>query len=76
MLRRGYARDLCERGAMAMAKACDENDLTGREAKAINVVAHLRLMRLALWFWWRMYDLHRLLGLIPDAHAAENPWWV
>ena len=67
---RGYAKMLITAGALAMSAQIDGRDLTGEEARAIDATAQMPLMRLAVWFWWRMYDLHRAFGAIPK----QDPW--
>lgn len=74
LLKRGFARRLAKEGALAVVQDCGGDGLTSREVTALNTTARLPLMRLVIWAWWRLYGLHRALGLIPDAHAAENPW--
>lgn len=77
LLERGFAQDLAKFGAKAIAsEAKDTIPLTEVEQRAVDATTRLPLMRLVIWAWWRLYDFHRALGLIPDAHAREDPWWV
>ena len=85
---RGVATDLRVQGIDAALVGCEAGDLTAEERATVEAIARNPGHRFVAWLNLRIYELNRLLGLVPSPRTDEpeiaaeanpesdgNPWW-